>query len=399
MVDDKRKEVSIQKVGNTFSRLFGLLALFLASLTLILNEVKSSGQSMLLSEGSEQVLSINVDDPIDAFNDGKLVHISGVVMTTDTVHDRMFGVEAEAIKLKRDVEMYQWQERTDVSTQPSNSRRSFFVLEWGSEPVAKTDTQHKNPNMPFFSETFYAEDVRLGEYSLAFKLLQEIKGWRDVVLDEVTIPPEYLVKTRHIGNMLYMGDDPSSPELGDLRVTFRAVEPMPISIIAMQSDGLLRPFMIGSEELSLVETGEKSAEEMFQSEESSNTSTRWTTRFVGLIFMFLAAFFLRPQLMGIARRLSRSDAIGQMDIKLSTLLLGIVLSLIVILLGWVIAYAPFMGYLLLAALLGVALQVLVGKRSRSKSLLARILFASLILVIVLIVIAIIAFVYLTRAEM
>ena len=50
------------------------------------------------------------EDKVDTANDGKLVHLTGLATTEDVLEDNDFGISANAIKLKRAVQMYQWKE-------------------------------------------------------------------------------------------------------------------------------------------------------------------------------------------------------------------------------------------------------------------------------------------------
>ena len=102
-------------------------------------------------------------------------------------------------------------------------------------------------------------------------------------------------------NMLYMGNSSSSPELGDVRDTFRVTDPTQLSIISEQNE----PFQIGSNNLAIVKTGVKtgthSAYEMFQSEEKSNSFTEWFLRASGLIFMLVTAMIIKMKKISINR--------------------------------------------------------------------------------------------------
>jgi hypothetical protein len=64
-----------------------------------------------ISGFSQQEL-VTVDaSSVDPANEGKLVHLTAKAVTDETLADDMFGVSANAIKLRRNVEMYQWKEK------------------------------------------------------------------------------------------------------------------------------------------------------------------------------------------------------------------------------------------------------------------------------------------------
>ena len=68
-----------------------------------------------LTEGAAAVVSIEADT-VDAANDTKLVHFTGEATTAETLSDSTFGMSKLAIKLKRNVEMYQWKETSSSRT-------------------------------------------------------------------------------------------------------------------------------------------------------------------------------------------------------------------------------------------------------------------------------------------
>ena len=122
----------------------------------------------------------------------------------------------------------------------------------------------------------------------------------------ILIPNEVKTSTLNYGsnqvvsikdNMLYMGNSSSSPELGDVRDTFRVTDPTQLSIISEQNE----PFQIGSNNLAIVKTDTHSAYEMFQSEEKSNSFTEWFLRASGLIFMLVTAMIIKMKKISINR--------------------------------------------------------------------------------------------------
>ena len=79
-------------------------------------------------------------DAVNAANEGKLVHVSGAVKTGDPISDDELGVQAQAVKLVRTVEMYQWKE-----DEKSEERKKLG----GGTETTKTYTYEKNgPTRP-----------------------------------------------------------------------------------------------------------------------------------------------------------------------------------------------------------------------------------------------------------
>ena len=77
-------------------------------------------------------------------NNLKLVHVSGNATTDEVLTDPTFGVSATAIRLGRKVEMYQWNEVKNSSTQKdlggSNETTTTYsyVKKWSDDPIDST---------------------------------------------------------------------------------------------------------------------------------------------------------------------------------------------------------------------------------------------------------------------
>ncbi len=84
--------------------LLGVVLVIVAFPILFLNEGRAVRRHRTLTEGAGLVESISADSPHEAHH-GKLVHVSGPRMTDAVLEDTVFGVSANAIHLKRDVEM------------------------------------------------------------------------------------------------------------------------------------------------------------------------------------------------------------------------------------------------------------------------------------------------------
>ena len=73
------------------------------------NEGRAVKRYESLEEGQGAVTSIPADT-VDAVNDKKLVYLTAEATTKEILEDPEFGASANALKLIRDVEMYQWKE-------------------------------------------------------------------------------------------------------------------------------------------------------------------------------------------------------------------------------------------------------------------------------------------------
>lgn len=122
---------------------------------------------------------------------------------------------------------------------------------------------------------------------------------------------------------------------------------------------------------------------------------KWYMRFGGFVFMLVTAMVMQTQLINIVKKVPSLSTFVTRDPQYITLILGVLLTIAAILLGWIIAYTPFIGYIV-AGLFVLGYLSIVRKLSRSKSLIEKIFFILMTLIILLIMISIVAFLYLTR---
>ena len=92
------------------SFIFGCFAIPFALVMLWKNEKKIVTFAKCMELGKQAVKTVDCDDPDDA-NEYELVHMTGTSVNAVEIVDNEFGIVAHnSYRLKRKVEMYQWQE-------------------------------------------------------------------------------------------------------------------------------------------------------------------------------------------------------------------------------------------------------------------------------------------------
>jgi hypothetical protein len=179
--------------------------------------------------------------PIDRAREGRLVQVAGMTSSPAPVVDPLFGVSGEGVALIRRVEMRQWQERTEVTG------AAAYVPVWSetlidSSAFLETD-RHANPaRMPFESERFGAEVVRLGDFVLGHAVLSRVGGPEQPIAVEASTLPENLAASFGVHDgVLHTASDPGQPDIGDLRVSFLHVPHAQITVVARQVGHRLEP--------------------------------------------------------------------------------------------------------------------------------------------------------------
>merc|ERR1711934_105699 len=167
---------------------------------------------------------VNVPDAayINNDNDAKLVHLSHAVTVDSPAMDDEFGLERNAVLLRRSVEMYQWvehhsqEERKLQNGETEVKDKYTYSKEWRSDIVNSGNFQHperhENPggSMPFESTTFSASGVKVGALSLGSELTSQMNYETAVpIAGKVRVPTGGVVSGNRI---LFQGARGAAPD-------------------------------------------------------------------------------------------------------------------------------------------------------------------------------------------
>ena len=288
-----------------------------------------------------------------------------------------------------------------------------YTREWVNSPVDSNsfrDAEYQMRNKvlaQYTNETLYAPRVTFGAYKLPDFLKRAIGGAvpLDIQPDDekkkelfeglatgykpvesIPVPAETLSpdmvsantaasvvqerpQDRYVhaqGNVLYLGKNPGSPEVGDVRVTFTQVPPADVSIIAQVAGDTFEEFTASNGyTFSRLNMGTASMEKMFAGAESENTAMGWILRVVGtLVVVAGLGAVLRP-LSVIADVIPIVGTIVGAGTGIVAFLLGVAWSLLVIAVAW-IRFRPLLaGSLLGAAVVLMGLLYMKGRKNRA----------------------------------
>lgn len=228
---------SIKGVG------IGFLLVGVSVVVLFWNEGRSVHRQQALEEGAATVVPVN-DNRVDPANEAKLIHVAGDAKTVTGLADEQFDIKAaDALRLQRKVEMYQWEQNEKTESHKnfggSEDRTTTYTYEkvWRDNLINSSNFKksgHTNPEqIPYNSVTSNATDVKLGAFTVNNVVLEELSPNKSVIpsgtpaAESSASKPHYTVSS----DMLYLAN-PSSPAIGDVRIAFTEVPAGPISIIA-----------------------------------------------------------------------------------------------------------------------------------------------------------------------
>ena len=367
------------RVGSSFKAIGGGFLLFFAATALLWwNEGRFVKQDKMLNEAegvTEELATINRIDPE---MDGHLVYATGMTTTEDSLIDSKFDVGVKAVKLKRSVEYYQEQEHAQEEHKDKFGGKEEITTTytykkgWTSSPVEGEfhDPAHKNKNFVLTTadeEDWQAEKVMFGAFQLNDYQIGSIHG--DVPV-ELQIDSARLVamnkdaqqvmqrqvsgncdslKLVHVSeNQIYYGVSPSSPAIGDVRITWTKVMPGKVSIIARQKGNTFTSFKAkNGKTFQTLVMGTKAADEIYEGAHSANNTFKWILRFIGCMLVIGGLKMIFGFLETILKVVPFLANILGWGVGVVCTVVGVVWSLIIIALAWLF-YRPVIGIILLA---------------------------------------------------
>ncbi len=325
------------------------------------NEGRAVEAIRALAQSERQVVEIAAT-ALDAAAEGKLVHVAGMMETRTPARDAAFGVGGDALlRLRRTVEMFQWVEHKSTRSQKNvggsetTETTYSYAREWSEKALDSgrfhDPAGHRNPPMPASSTTLDSTDVRLGAYRVDRALLSEVGAFAPYDPPATaTLPAGY----RKAGEVLYRGQDPASPAVGDIRIRYSAVRAQTFSLVAASAGGVLAPYRApNGYKIALADPGIVPTAAMFREKAHEESILTWILRAVGFVLM-LFGFLLMANplsvLVGVIPLLEELVGIGAF---LMASIVAVPLTLIVIASAW-IAHRPLVGIGLIAVGLGLA---------------------------------------------
>jgi hypothetical protein len=362
-----------QRLGSSFRGvLTGLVLFIIAFPILILNEGRAIDTYRSLQEGAS-VFESTDPEVIDPSQDGKLIYFSGEARTPDTLSDDLFGISENALKLKRIVELYQWTEGTQTETVEKfgggteTTTTYSYQQVWDDDLIDSSSFQdranHNNPeSKPLENQEQVASQVSVGAYTLPNRLVNSISDYQRLDLNSdllTALPYSQQEQWQVFNNYIYQSDNPSNPQIGDVRVWYQVLRPDLVSVIAKQKGSSLEPYTTKNDKsIEMIRLGQVSAEEMFEGATQSNRLLTWMVRILGFFFIYIGLNTLLVPLSTFLSIIPFLAKIFRFASKLLVAIISLVISLTVIALAWIF-YRPVLAAALL--LIAVGIIVIYGK--------------------------------------
>lgn len=352
------------RIGHSAKGTIGGILIFVISIVILWwNEGRAVKTARGLEEGIDNVVVLEAPE-LDDKNNNKLIHFHGPIITEDSLYDVEFNIAVKAVKLTRNIEMYQWKETSKSTSQKKTGGGKETITEykyskeWSSSLIDSDNFEeqigHQNPSsMPYSDFKTEATNIYIGDFSLSKSVLAKINNFQPI---SVKTPAQYKDKNSSKTQSIFVGQGTTgNPSIGDVRISFKAVPLSDYSIIAQQSSGILKPYKTSEDtEILLTEPGEVSADEMFQDALSANTTLTWIFRILGFVMMFAGLSMMVQIIETIADVIQIIGTITGLGIKIFAGVISFFVSMTIIGIAW-IYYRPLLGGILIAIGLGIAL--------------------------------------------
>jgi len=335
------------------------------------NEGRTVKQTRALNQTEKVCVELNVASVDPAF-EGKTVHATATAATDEVLTDDLYGASVNAIAISRTAEYYQWVERSKSETKDKIGGGQETVTtytyekEWVGSPINSGnfhDPEYQGKNsvrIEVQDGGKSAANVSFGAYRLSPRMISSFSCNEPMDLSAVRV--DSTVASIN-GNVIYYGDS-ASPQIGDVRVTFRkAPASAEVSIVAdVIGDTFTDHVAKNGNHVQLINMGAKSADEMFEAAHQSNKILCWILRIVGILLVVFGLKGIVGIVIAILKVLPFLANIVNVGTSLICWVVGLVWSFLIIAIAW-IAYRPVIAIIMLAAI--AALVYFLVKKSKA----------------------------------
>ena len=338
----------------------GLLLFAVSFVVLFWNESRAVDAITALDLGAKTVVSVSAER-VDPANQGRLIHLSGPVTVPAALEDKQFRVSAaNALRLSRQVEMYQWVETEEQKTEKSvgggetTTTTYRYSRQWREGAVEssrfKRPEGHHNPAMHHTSRRIDAQGAKIGAFTLDHSQITQLDAFEPL---PVTGDTPALPGFRWVGEQLYRGTSPQDPQVGDLRVSFSVVTATSLSVVAAQSGNTLAEYTTTQGYgINLAAIGTHTAAAMFTQAKQDEATLTWILRGVGFLLMLFGLMLMSSPLHWLASLLPLLESVVSAATFVMALAVALPLTLVTIALAW-LTYRPLLaGGLILGGLAG-----------------------------------------------
>ena len=370
------------RVKQSFKSIATGFTLFLSATAMLWwNEGNSVKTADMLDEAQSVCEVMENPSKKDASLEGQLICGTAMAVTTDSLIDKDFGIGVNAISVKRTAEYYQWHETKTEETKEmkDGSEKKKITYDyrkgWSPSPINSSNFKktHGHTNVVLADiddDVQWAEHVSFGAYNLSLSMIHSIDTYEPFKIDlsdnlmrqlDKTIQASYerYYEKKEVSgtdynyihmndNQLYLGLEPGSPMIGDVRVSFEKVAPAhEVTVVAVVAGDSFLPFRAkNGYTLEKLVMGKKDMDQFFEDEQNSNTLKTWMLRILGIMMVIGGLKLIFGFVETLLKIVPFLSSIIGWGVGVICTVLGFVWSMIVIAIAWLF-YRPVLGITLL----------------------------------------------------
>ena len=304
--------------------IFGIILIIASIYFIWTNEANSVRLIANQNFIKDNVVSVSAYD-VDRNNDGKLITVNGTLTTDETLSDSIISLD-NALVLERKVEVYQKYTR-------HRRHRTHTYYKW-SERIDRMGVLsfEKGPL------TLVAKSGHLENFSLTSLQASNINN-----LTKLTNLPSFK-DYKIVDGYYYIGDNYSSPRVGDVRISYRyALSGKPVSIIGKQnSDNTISAYQYKKDSIYVQYDGTFDTYEIQDEYRNRNESRTMSQRFIGFILLFAGFALLSSPISAIVGTIPFLSFLVDGVSNLAALVLAACVSLTTIIIAW-LYYRPVLA--------------------------------------------------------
>ena len=219
--------------------------------------------------------------------------------------------------------------------------------------------------MKFNGQSFWANKVTLGAFTLPRSLSSKLNGYEPVTMDSAflqALPFVYRNSAQILDGWCYFSD-PHSPKIGDVRLRFEVIRPGPASVVSKQVGNTFEPYMASSgKNIQLIEPAVLSADNMVNAARQENIGIAWALRFGGVLLVFIGGFLILRPISVLLDVLPFLGSIAGIGIGVTAFMAAIIISSAVIAVAW-FSYRPLLSIgIIISAIVAVVLMRLARRQ-------------------------------------
>ncbi len=216
-------------IGNSIKGILGGIIMIIIAIVILWKNEGRVNMGKIAEKKSVPVSAEKVDPSIN----GKLVSITGEFKSEGDIGDPDYIKPGPYTQLLRKVEMYAWVERKSTKSKKKLGGKTErvttyrYIKEWTSSPPNSTNFKHpeghQNPSMTIENEVFTAPRGKIGVYNIDLKSVS-LPASHPIQITEDMLINDYIDGYLENG-IIFKGEGSlSSPEIGDIKISYNAVD-------------------------------------------------------------------------------------------------------------------------------------------------------------------------------